>query len=468
MASITSLGAGSGIFSADLVDQLVNAERQPTEVRLDRKQQETQAKISAFGALRNALESLRSPIEKLSSTDGMKALTASSSNDAVADVTVDASVASRGSYNIEVTQLARAQSLASSEFADRDTTTVGTGTLRISVGGSTTEVVVDGSNNTLQGLADSINEANAGVSAGVVDTGSGFRLVLSSNESGVDNAIQVSVTDDDGNNSDAAGLSQFSFGGGASNLEETVQAKDALLEVNGIAISRPTNRVEGVVDGVVFDVKTVGTTSVNVARDSDAVAGRVQDFVDKFNALRGIIQQASGYNADAGVGGVLSGDSSVRSIQNDLRSSLTAIPSGLENSPVRTLADIGIKTDPSTGRLEFDQAVFKEKLEANPESVTALFAEQDGADGIAAKIEDTIAGFLSSDGLLSTRTEGLNRTLEDIQDQRDRLDLRIEAYQERLVRQFSAADSLIAQLNSTGDYVSQQLASIAPQSTGQA
>ena len=284
----------------------------------------------------------------------------------------------------------------------------------------------------------------------------------------MDNAIQVSVTDDDGNNSDAAGLSQFSFGGGASNLEETVQAKDALLEVNGIAISRPTNRVEGVVDGVVFDVKTVGTTSVNVARDSDAVAGRVQDFVDKFNALRGIIQQASGYNADAGVGGILSGDSSVRSIQNDLRSSLTAIPSGLENSPVRTLADIGIKTDPSTGRLEFDQAVFKEKLEANPESVTALFAEQDGADGIAAKIEDTIAGFLSSDGLLSTRTEGLNRTLEDIQDQRDRLDLRIEAYQERLVRQFSAADSLIAQLNSTGDYVSQQLASIAPQSTGQA
>ena len=190
--------------------------------------------------------------------------------------------------------------------------------------------------------------------------------------------------------------------------------------------------------------------------------------MDKFNALRGIIQQASGYNADAGVGGILSGDSSVRSIQNDLRSSLTAIPSGLENSPVRTLADIGIKTDPSTGRLEFDQAVFKEKLEANPESVTALFAEQDGADGIAAKIEDTIAGFLSSDGLLSTRTEGLNRTLEDIQDQRDRLDLRIEAYQERLVRQFSAADSLIAQLNSTGDYVSQQLASIAPQSTGQA
>lgn len=463
MAGISSLGAGSGIFSADLVDQLVNAERQPVELRLSRRENETQTKISAFGALRSALEALRKPLETLSVSDGLKALTARSSNESVATVNVDPSVASRGSYSVNVTQLAQAQSLASGTFADADTTTIGTGTLTFTVNGVSTDVAVDGSNNTLQGLADSINDSNAGLSAGIVDTGSGFRLVLSSDESGLDNAIQVSVTDSDGNNTDVSGLSQFAFDGTTSNLTETVAAKDALLEVNGISVSRSSNTVDGVVQGVTFDVKSVGTSTVKVERDPDEVASRVQEFVDKYNALQDVIDKASGYNADTGVGGILSGDSTIRNIERDLRSGLTTVPAGMENSTVRTLADLGIKTEPSTGKLVFDADVFKEKLEADPEAVTALFSEQNGVDGIAGKIEATIENFLASDGAISGRTRGLNNALDQIQEQRDRLGLRMETYRERLIAQFSAADSLIAQLNSTGNYVSQQLAAIAPQ-----
>lgn len=463
MAGISSLGAGSGIFSADLVDQLVNAERQPVELRLNRRENEAQTKISAFGALRSALEALKTPLETLASPEGLKALATSSSNESVATVDVDSSVASRGSYSVNVTQLAQAQSLASGTFADTDTTTVGTGTLTFTVNGVSTDVEVDGSNNTLQGLADSINDSNAGLSAGVVDTGSGFRLVLSSDDSGVENAIQVSVSDNDGSNSDASGLSQFAFDGTASNLTETVAAKDALLEVNGISVSRPSNTIEDVVEGVTFNAESVGTSSVKIERDPDEVAGRVQEFVDKYNALQDIIDKASGYNADTGIGGILSGDSTVRNIERDLRSGLTTVPAGMENSFVRTLADLGIKTEPSTGKLEFDASVFKEKLEADPQAVTALFSEQNGVDGIAGKIEATIENYLASDGAISGRTEGLNNALDQIQEQRDRLELRMESYRERLVSQFSAADSLISQLNSTGNYVSQQLAAIAPQ-----
>ncbi len=463
MAEISSLGAGSGIFSADLVDQLVNAERQPVELRLNRRQSEAQTKISAFGALKGALEALQKPLETLASSDGLKALTANSSNDTVAAVSVDPAVASRGSYSVNVTQLAQAQSLASGTFADADTTTVGTGVMSFTVNGVSTDVTVDDSNNTLQGLADAINESNAGLSAGIVDTGSGFRLVLSSDESGLENAIQVSVTDNDGNSSDASGLSQFAFDGGTSNLTETVAAKDALLEINGISVSRPSNTVDGVVEGVTFDVKSVGTSTVKVDRDPDEVAGRVQEFVDKFNALQDIIDKASGYNAATGVGGILSGDSTIRNIERDMRSALTTVPAGMENSTVRTLADLGIKTEPSTGKLEFDASIFKEKLEADPQAVTALFSEQNGVDGIAGKIEATIESYLASDGALSGRTQGLNNALDQIQEQRERLDLRMESYRERLVAQFSAADSLISQLNSTGNFVSQQLAAIAPQ-----
>lgn len=463
--AITSLGAGSGIFSADLVDQLVNAERRPAEVRLNQQQQTTESKISAYGALRSAIEALRSPMETLSSSEGLKAFSANSSNESVAGVSIDPNFANRGNYSLNITQLAQAQSLASGEFSDRDSAPLGTGTLTFNVGGVSTDITIDESNNTLEGVASAINDANAGVSAGIVDTGSGYRLVLSSNESGISNAIQVSVSGDgDGSDTDTGGLSRFAFDGTTSNLTETVQAKDAQLEVNGIAITRSSNIVEGVVDGVTFDLKSTGISSVSVARDSDAVAGRVQEFVDKFNALQDVIKKYSGFDSASGRGGVLSGDSTIRSIQSDLRGLLTTIPEGLEGSPVRMLGDIGIATDPSTGKLEFDQAKFKQQLDDNPGAVSALFAERDGVDGIAGRTLDRLEGFLSSNGSLSNRTDGLNKTLSNIQDQRDQLELRIASYEERLINQFSAADSLIAQIQSTGNFVSQQLAAIAPRS----
>ncbi|MGB1951857.1 MAG: flagellar filament capping protein FliD [Marinobacter sp.] len=463
MAAITSLGAGSGIFSNDLVDQLVNAERAPVEQRLDRKEAQTQARISAYGNIRSAVEALRAPMEKLSGDGALEAFTGTSSNEGVVGVSIDPTKANRGSYSLEVTQLAQAQSLASNVFADRDTTTVGTGTLTLNVGGVATDIVIDGNNNTLEGLAASINEANTGVSAGIVDTGSGFRLVLSAEDTGLENAIQVSVADDDGNDADGNGLSQFAFNGVTSNLEETVEARDAILEVNGIEITRSSNVIEGVIDGVTFDVKSLGASSVKVEQDSEAVVGRVQEFVDKFNALQDVIKRFSGFNAASGEGGILSGDSTVRNIQSDLRQMLTTIPEGLENSPIRMLADVGITTDPSSGKLEFDQAKFTEKLEANPEAMTALFDEKDGVDGIAERMLNSVEDFVASDGALSARTEGLNSALRDIQEQRDRLDLRIASYEERLIKQFSAADSLIAQIQSSGNFVSQQLAALAPQ-----
>ena len=138
----------------------------------------------------------------------MRSFTSSSSNEGVVGVTVDSSQANRGSYAVDVQTLARAQSLASQELADRDTTALGTGTLTLNVGGNSTEITIDSSNNTLQGIADAINDANAGVSAGIVDTGNGYRLVMSSDESGTANEISVTATDDDGNNTDAAGLSR--------------------------------------------------------------------------------------------------------------------------------------------------------------------------------------------------------------------------------------------------------------------
>ncbi|WP_372966190.1 flagellar filament capping protein FliD [Marinobacter sp.] len=455
MASITSLGAGSGIFSSDLVDKLVEAESVPTETRLDSKEQSIQAKISAFGALKSALEGMEAPLEALNSGKAFEAYTTKVSNEGVVGATLAEEGVSRGSYTLNVTQLAQRQSLASANYADKDATTYGTGTLTFTIGGSTTEVTIDDGNNTLEGIARAINDADAGASAGVVDTGSGYRLVITSDESGTANAINVTAAGD-------AGLSQFAYDGNGTGLSETVAALDAELEVNGIAITRSSNTVEDVVEGVTFDLKSTGVSTVAIASDPDAVTERVQAFVDQYNILQDVIKSASGYNAGTESGGVLMGDSTIRTLQNDLRGLLTSIPVGLQDSPVRMLADIGITTNPDTGKLDFDTGEFKEQLSNNPDDVKALFS---GDAGIASSALESVEEYVKSSGRLDNRTEGLNKTLDDIQDQRIRLADKIESLRARLVMQFSAADSLIAQLQSTGSYVTQQLEALSAQNS---
>ena len=656
MANISSLGLGSGVLNSDLVDQLVQAERAPTENRLTQKTEQTQALLSAYGKLRSAVTELRLPMRQLSAPDNLKAFSANSSNEGIG-VSVDSTKASRGTYSVEVTSLAGAQALASRDvFADRDATSVGQGTLTLNVGDKTTNLTIDSSNDTLQGLANAINDSDAGVSAGVIDTGNGFQLVLSADETGTANAVSISVSGDTGGtDTDNQGLSRFAFNTGMdtdAGLQETIGASDAVMKINGVEVTRSTNSFENVIDGLTFDITETGSSTIKVQQDLGAVADRVQGFVDKFNSLQSTIDSLAGFNAEAGVGSLLTGDSTVRSIQNQLRQVLTRVVPGLENSSVRSLADVGITTNFETGGLEFDRAKFEEQLKNNPDDVTALFAEQgrttdsqvefvrsglntepgrydinitqaatqgalsgaaftapltigagndeltfqvngetsvsvqltqqtyntaqeladeiqaqlnannalnasglgvqvgvgsggeltftssdygsdssvsltsveDGSayglsvasgtsgvdvagtiggraaegdgqvlflgngngsasglqvrilgdqtgirgsitfvEGVAERTVDLVTSFVGADGALEARTESLNRDLEQIQENQARLEERIAAYRERLVSQFTAADSLISQLNSTQDYVSQQLAALAPQ-----
>ncbi len=657
MANISSLGIGSGVLTSELVDQLVKAERAPTDKRLEQKTERTQALISAYGKLRSAVTELRLPMRQLSAPDNLKAFSASSSNEDIA-VSVDSTKANRGTYSIDVTSLASAQALASRDvFADRDKTSVGQGTMTLSVGDKITNITIDSSNDTLQGLANAINDSDAGVSAGVIDTGSGFQLVLSADETGTANSVSISVTGDSaGTDTDDQGLSRFAFNASmdaGAGLQETIAASDAVMSINGVQVTRSTNTFENVIDGLTFDISATGTSTVKVEQDLGAVADRVKGFVEKFNSLQSTIDSLAGFNAESGSGSLLTGDRVIRGIQNQLRQVLTRVVPGLENASVRSLADVGITTNFETGELDFDRAKFMDQLKANPDDVTALFAEQgratdsqiefvrsgvstepgtydinvtqaatqgtltgnaaatfpvtiDGTndefallvngdttvslqltqqtyntaqelmdeiqtqlnsndalnasdtsvqvsqggggelvfssstygsessvslssaesaatfgldaatsttgldvagtidgkaaegegqtlflgenngaasglqvrvlgeqtgsrgsiqfiEGVAERTVDLITNFVGADGAIDNRTESLNRDLERIQESQIRLEERIAAYRERLVSQFTAADSLISQLNSTQDFVSQQLAALAPQ-----
>src|SRR5690606_19369451 len=221
-------------------------------------------------------------------------------------------------------------------------------------------------NNTLQGLANEINEADAGVSASIINTGEGYRLVLNSDETGTANAINLSTGAADG-----SALANFVAG-----VEETTTATDAVFTINGIQVTKSSNTIDDVVDGITFNLTGEGASTVKIEQNTAAVAERVQAFIDKFNALQSTISDLTSFNTETGQGSLLTGDSTVRNIQNQLKRVLSEVIPGLENANVRSLADVGITTDFRTGNLQFDSQRFQQQLLANPDDVTALFAEQ--------------------------------------------------------------------------------------------
>ena len=375
MASISSIGIGSGVLTSELIDKLANAEREPTEKRLDARKEDIDAQLSEVAKLKSALSDLRLTSRLLGNPESIKSnLFSSASSGISATVTEKAAT---GQYQIKVANLAQAHSMATGVFSDSGTTRLGTGTLRITLGGVSHNLVIDSSNNTLQGIADKINGApNLAATASVINTGSGYQLVLSSDSEGTKNAITLAVTDNDGTPGDASGLSQLVSGSKA--FTQVVAAEDLSLEVNGLSVTRSSNTVDDLLKGITFNFteETASAATVKVERDSGTVASRVKDLVDKYNALQSLIAETTKYDPEKQEGGVLLGESAVRGVAQQTRSVLYALVQGLESANIRSLADIGVSTNKDTGQLSFDEARFKKQLAKYPDDMVALFADQ--------------------------------------------------------------------------------------------
>lgn len=372
MSTVSSLGIGSGILNQDLVDQLAQAQRAPTENRLDRREAETEARLSAFGQLQSAITEMRLPARQLANSDSIQRFEGNSSNAAVG-VSVESDEAGRGSFSVNVDQVAQSQALATGTFDDRDSTAVGTGTLTFQVGDQEETITLDEDNNTLNGLRDAINSGDFGVSASILDTGNGFRMVLNSDDTGVANEINITADGDQD-------LARFNFPGQEGEetfLTETTAAQDAIVTINGIEITRSSNEIDGVIDGVTFEVNetTTAPANVTVEQDVNTPTERVQALVDAFNEVQDLVNEFTEFDPDEG-GSLLTGDSTVRNMMNQVRQELSQIVPGLEGANVRSLADVGISTDFETGRLEFDSNQFQEQLRDNPDDVSALFSQQ--------------------------------------------------------------------------------------------
>ena len=388
---ITSTGIGSGLDVESLVAQLVLADTQPVENRLNKKEVSYQAELTAYGTVKSALSSFQTSVSAAADSSQYLGKTATTSlYDTVTATATE--VAPPGDYLIEVSALASEQSLASASYA-ATTTEVGTGTLTINLGtvtydssaGSVTgfsgksgasavTVSIGSSNNSLTGVRDAINAASTDVSASIVNDGSGYRLVLRSANSGAENAITISVSDTgDSNSTDNAGLSKLAFDQTTAHLTQTNAGSDAALKINGLSVAATSNSVAEAVEGITFSLKKVTASPVTITIDKDTAKAKaaVQTFVDSYNQLNTELTTLTSYNASTVTGSVFTGDATIRNLAQNVRSALNDTVSNAGGN-YKTLAELGVTTNVIDGSLTLDGTKLDNILENDAADVAVV------------------------------------------------------------------------------------------------
>ncbi|MCF7967407.1 MAG: flagellar filament capping protein FliD [Methylobacter tundripaludum] len=392
MAGITSTGLGSGLDIKSLVSNLVTAEGSAAVKRLDTREAKLTTQISSYGSLKSAMSSFQTSLAGLKNLSTFQKVTATSSDTS----TIAASATSNanlGSYNVEVKQLAKSQTLASTTFSSA-TSTVGTGTLTIKFGTTTYDpltdiytgfaqdgnkgtlsLTIDSTNNTLAGVSEAINKAKAGVTAVVITDTTGSRLVLNSTETGESSSMEISVTDDDLNNTDTSGLSALAFNAAATNMTQHQASQDAKLAINGLDIQSASNTVNTALKGLSLTLQQAQPgkiVTVGVSQNNTDIASAVDSFVKGYNDLVKVVNPLATFDAATQKGGLLQGDATLSSAMAQIRSELGSMVSGLTGS-AKSLADIGITTQ-KDGTLTLNSTKLNSQLASNRSGVTAVFA----------------------------------------------------------------------------------------------
>ena len=478
--AIISSGIGSGLDISSIVSQLVELQRAPQAQRLDAREARLQGRLSAYGTLQGALSAMQQSLNALQSRTAFNTYGVAVGDSAVISASATTGTAV-GNHQISVGALATQHRLVTDTGLEQtrftaETDVLGTGTLTFRFGTTVqgeggpyefsarddaehTVVITDGS---LRGVRDAINQAGIGVHASLVFDGAHYRLALASAETGAANSMQITVQDDDGSDADAAGLSLLAFNGSATHMAQTQAAGDTIgLVIDGIAVSSAGNTLRGIIEGVEITLLAPGSSSLNLTADDSVMIDAVADFVEKYNSLAGTLARLSSFDPETGVAGQLNGDSVLRTVESQIRNVLNRMMGG-PDAGLRHLSQIGISLNVEDGTLALDRNRLQQAIAADRDGVAALFAGAPGGQetefkGYAVALNETISALLARGGVFRVATDGVNGGIRDVARERELMELRSLAFEERTRAQFTAMDALVAQLRSTSDFLLQQL-----------
>ncbi|MDN3639845.1 flagellar filament capping protein FliD [Simiduia curdlanivorans] len=407
------LGAGSGIDSKALVEQLVEIEKSAKQGQIDSKRTSYETKLSDYGLFKSALSTLQSALTTLKNPETFTAKSVSFPDSDVVIPTAVKAGAQTGTFSIEVTNIAKSQSLSSPSFTNI-TDEVGKGTLTFNFGDwddvipPTTftadtnkvakSIVIDDTNNTLEGLRDAINTAGLGVQASIVNDGSGFKLLMKA-ESGENNQLSISVVEDEAvpSDNDATGLSRFTFNETALQMTQQQAGADAHLIMNGLAVTRTTNNITDLIDGFSFTIAKDApgeVVNISILDDKTSAEDAIRNFVDLYNEFLEVVKPLTGLNEETSEYGSLSRDALAKSMLNKIREFITQPVEGI-SSGLNALTNLGIRTE-LDGSISIDETVFSQAFDENYADLKNVFAASTASSADKVKVTgygtSTVAG----------------------------------------------------------------------------
>ncbi|MHC8386148.1 flagellar filament capping protein FliD [Pseudomonas sp. LB3P14] len=458
MASIIlpGTGLGSGLDTGAIVKALVEADKSAKQGQIDRQTKVTTSSLSGVGSLKSVLAAFQTAMKNLGSTttpqfsgfaattSDAKIISATSNNSAV-----------KGSYAVDVENLATSAKVASEAFSGT-TSAITAGKLTINQDGTDYEIdVPDGS--TLQSVRDLINtklQAN-GINANVITDEDGSRLVLGSSATGSGSEISVSgVMTIDG----AQAMAGDPPGAGRIGAA----AVDAKFSVDGLSMTSKSNSIDNAVSGLSFNLLAEGTSTVTVATNTDGLKASIQKFVDAYNSVVTSITSLTKTSLDGDgntVAAALTGDALPRSVLAAIRGPLTEAGAG---DKLTVLSQLGITTNQKTGALDFDSTKFTAAM--NDKSlggeVQALFT---GTDGLLERMDKVIVPYTQTGEILDTRITNLNKTKTNLVEQQAALDRRIETLTAVLTKKYNDMDALVGKLKATASNITSMFEAITAQ-----
>jgi len=464
----------SGYDFSSIVETLVTSYSQPLTNMME-KESSLEIRQNAWRDVNTRLSSLEKTLAGLQSAAAWSGTSASSGNTEIISAT-GSSGAVQGTYNIKVIQAALARTAVSEVQVVSDssaTTLVSAGTFRITSGDKTADISVE-AGASLKDIADSINNAQTGVSASVIQVQGGYRLAVMSKQTGTENAATFSEVS-------GTALHQLGIIKVDETLNVSQEARNALLEINGVSnITSSGNTITSAIPGVTLTVNSEdpGTTvTVKVSASYADAQSAVQSFVDQYNSVMNFIETKLSYNKDTKVKGDLYADPALQAIQSRLRQMVSNEVNN-PTEPFKISADIGITTSSDnygkSAVLTFDTNKFNEAMKENSNSVANLFGARAGgvdpvksstssqqAQGLANIMEEYLHPMVMYGGTLAKAQETYSDQVDDLKKQIEEFTIKIASYQERTRLKFSNLETQLASISSQSDWLTAMVKSMA-------
>lgn len=448
MAGISFGSINTGL-PPNIVEQLMEAERIPVK-NLEVQKQKSEAKLKLVDELQTKVSDIRKGLSELAGTRGFSDIKLLSGDPNVIQGTVDPASYQPGSWNVEVVQLAQKAAAVTNGFPDKDRTEVGVGYMRFETPEGNRDVYINASNNTLEGVAKTINNAKVGVRATIIndrkDKDYPFKLVLSADGVGTDKSVKyprIYMLDGD----------QDIY------FDAENEAKNGVIKVDGFEFEISDNVLKDVIPGVTLELKQANpgrSVNVTIKEDLEVVSGKIKTFVDGMNGVLGFIQQQNKLDQSTDTSKTLGGDGLLRSVEQRLRQLIQMPQRGLKSS-ITTLGQVGIQFN-RNGLLEFDQKKFNSVLAANPDHVQSFFVGDGFSTGFVNSVKREINTLLNpSFGPLTNRTNGLKQKIDGFEQRIAQKEKQLATKEDQLRAKFSRLEETMSRIKAQGANVAASL-----------